>query len=154
MNWQTPKTNWEVKPYVNGMYQGDWFNVADYERIVNNIRYLHAVGQNVYSVIFDLVSMITITQSSYPTADILNALEDNIYALTHNLYSPPAYTGKKTWAANGNTPDFSDLNRFEQTIASIYEDMMSQVYYVPFVPAGSNSFVTSDGLIFRVFELI
>ena len=44
--WITPKTNWRVRidPWT-GNYLGDFFNVADYERIVGNIKYLHDIAR-------------------------------------------------------------------------------------------------------------
>ena len=45
MAWQTPKTDWKIQPVdENGRYNGDWFNIADYNRITGNIEALHALA--------------------------------------------------------------------------------------------------------------
>jgi len=118
--WQTPKTNWEIKPLVNGRYMGDWFNVEDYNRIIGNLRYLHAAGQNVYAVLFDILGMSPQNRSGFPRADDINVLEESLYRITTNTYAPPDYTGKVTWASNGKTPTADDLNRIERACATIY----------------------------------
>ncbi len=49
MAWQTPKTDWKIQPVdENGRYNGDWFNIADYNRITGNIEALHALAQELY----------------------------------------------------------------------------------------------------------
>lgn len=121
--WQTPKTDWEIKPLINGLYQGDWFNVEDYNRIIGNLRYLHAAGQNVYDVAFSILGMSTKDRTGFPRAGDINALEDNLYAITQSTYNPPDYSGKKTWAGNGATPTVDDLNRLERACAAIYAQL-------------------------------
>jgi len=142
--WQTPKTDWEIKPYVDGRYQGDWFNVDDYNRIIGNLRYLHAAGQNVYGVAFDILGMSTADTTGFPHASDINALEDNLYTLTQNTYSPPDYTGKKTWAGNGSTPTTDDLNRIEQACAAIYSKL-NETPLANFLTFDGGAFITNDG---------
>lgn len=145
--WQTPKTDWEIKPYIDGRYQGDWFNVDDYNRIVGNLRYLHAAGQNVYDVVFDILGMSAADTEGFPHAGDINALEDSLYALTQNTYAPPDYTGKKTWAGNGSTPTVDDLNRIEQACLDL-RAKYDETNMRRFVPYGADSLVTSDGYVF------
>ena len=118
--WQTPKTDWEIKPLVNGRYMGDWFNVEDYNRIIGNLRYLHAAGQNVYAVVFDILGMSSQDRSGFPRADDINALEESLYRIATYTYTPPDYTGKSVWAGNGKTPTADDLNRIERACAAVY----------------------------------
>ena len=40
----------------NGRYNGDWFNIADYNRITGNIEVLHTLAQELYPG-FSIVSM-------------------------------------------------------------------------------------------------
>ncbi len=147
--WQTPKTDWEIKPYVNGLYQGDWFNIEDYNRIIGNLRYLHAAGQNVYAVAFEILGMITAVRNVFPKAADINALEDNLYALTQNTYDPPDYTGKKTWSGGGATPTVDDLNRIEQACADLYANF-NETPLELFVPSGADTLLTTDGNTFMV----
>ncbi len=118
--WQTPKTDWAIQPYVSGRYQGDWFNIEDYNRIVGNLRYLHAAGQNVYATVFSILGMSSARITAFPRASDIGALEDVLYALTQNTYSPPTYAGKRSWSDGGVTPDVTDLNRIEQACADLY----------------------------------
>ena len=39
MEWQTPKTDWQIRYDENGLYTGDYFEAEDYQRIVGNIEY-------------------------------------------------------------------------------------------------------------------
>ena len=142
--WQTPKTDWEIKPYVNGLYQGDWFNIEDYNRIVGNLRYLHAAGQNVYAVLFSILGMSSAVRNVFPKAADINALENVLYTLTQNTYVPPTYAGKKTWAGGGVTPIVDDLNRIEQACADLYAQF-NETPLENFIPSDADSLITSDG---------
>ena len=145
--WQTPKTNWEIKPYINGIYQGDWFNIEDYNRIVGNIRYLHAAGQNVYAKVFSILGLSPAVRNAFPRAGDINTLENALYALVQNTYSPPSYTGKKTWVGGSATPTFEDLNRIEQACLSLY-NKYNETALKRYVPSGATSLLTSAGLTF------
>ena len=152
MLWSAPKTDWEIKPYVNGVYQGDWFNVADYIRMATNIRFLHYYGQIVYARTFSISAMPDVTLNNFARPTEINLLEDNVYTLTQNLYDPPTYAGKTTWAGNGATPDAADLNRMEQACADIYADLIATATYQKFVPSDADSLVTADGKTYKVRE--
>jgi len=145
--WQTPKTNWAIQPYVSGRYQGDWFNVGDYNRIVGNLRYLYAAGQNVYATVFSILGMSSALITAFPQAADINALEDVLYALTQNTYSPPTYTGKVTWVGGGVTPTVTDLNRIEQACADLYAKY-NETSLKTFIPSGADGLITSDSNIF------
>lgn len=145
--WQTPKTNWAIQPYVNGRYQGDWFNIGDYNRIIGNLRYLHAAGQNVYAAVFSILGLSSALISGFPLAGDINALEDSLFALTDNTYAPPTYTGKKAWAAGGVTPTVADLNRIEQACADLYAKY-NETPLERFVPNGADGLLTSTGATF------
>lgn len=150
MLWSAPKTDWEIKPYVNGVYQGDWFNVADYARIADNIRFLHYYGQIIYAVTFGITATPDVTLNNFARPAEINLLEDNVYTLTQNLYEPPTYTGKVAWAGNGATPDAADLNRMELACAVMYADLIGTAAYDALVPDGSDALITSDGYTFCV----
>lgn len=58
MSWQTPKTNWTIQPLdENGRYNGDWFNVSDYSRIVGNIETIKDIANGLY-LNFQIVSIL------------------------------------------------------------------------------------------------
>ena len=94
----------------NGRYNGDWFNIADYNRITGNIEALHALAQELYPG-FSIVSMPDQTVSDFPYASIINNIENNLDSIVNSTWKPPDYPGKKTWYANGSTPTVDDLNR-------------------------------------------
>ncbi|HWQ98932.1 MAG TPA: hypothetical protein VN538_12690 [Clostridia bacterium] len=152
MAWQNPKTNWEVKPLVGGIYQGDWFNFSDYNRIAGNLYHLHTLGQNVLGIVFSISSMPTAVLNAFPRASDINLLEDNLYAITQNVYSPPAYTGKKTWLGNAATPTFADLNRIESACDAIFAHLYSLIEEQVFAPSGADELLTSAGETFLVIE--
>lgn len=142
--WLKPKTDWEIKPPVNGRYMGDWFNVEDYNRIIGNLRYLHTAGQNVYAVVFDILGMTPQDRTGFPRAGEINALEESLYRITINTYAPLDYTGKATWADNGKTPTVNDLNRIERACASIFAKL-NETPLKAFHTADGGALVTSDG---------
>lgn len=152
--WRTPKIDWEIKPKVNGLYNGDWFNVdPDYIRITDNLRYLRIVGQNVYGVTLPSVTMIEQTLDYYPNADVLNAIESNLLSIIQGSYYPAAYTGKKTWLDNGPTPTVDDLNRIERSCAELLAKYNETPLDV-FIPNGSDALITSGGDNFMVRRAI
>jgi len=140
--WQTPKTDWEIKPLVNGRYMGDWFSVEDYNRIIGNLRYLHAAGQNVYAVVFDILGMSPQDRSGFPRASDTNALEESLCRITTNTYAPPDYTGRVTWACNGKTPTTDDLNRIERACAAIFAKL-NETPLTAFRTADGGAFIAS-----------
>lgn len=150
MGWLTPKTNWEIKPLVDGLYQGDWFNYTDFNRIAGNLRYLHAAGQNVYSATFSIPSITDQSVNNIPHASDLNALEDALYAIATNTFMPEDYSGKVTWVANGATPTVDDLNRIEEAIADIYTELNAVSILQQFSTDSSEPVITSDGSYFMV----
>jgi len=142
--WQTPKTDWEIKPFVNGRYMGDWFNVEDYNRIIGNLRYLHAAGQNVYAVVFDILGMSMQDHSGFPRAGEINALEESLYRIAANTFTPSDYTGKATWTSNGKTPTADDLNRIERACVAIFAKL-NETPLKAFHTADSGALITNDG---------
>ena len=95
MAWQTPKTDWKIQPAdENGRYNGDWFNIADYNRITGNIEVLHTLAQELYPG-FSIVSMPDQTVSDFPYASIINNIENNLDSIVNSTWKPPGYPGKK-----------------------------------------------------------
>ena len=73
---QTPKTDWKIQPAdENGRYNGDWFNIADYNRITGNIEVLYALAQELYPGL-SIVNMPDHTVSDFPYASIINNIEN------------------------------------------------------------------------------
>jgi len=152
MAWQNPKKDWEVKPLINGVYQGDWCNYTDYNRIVGNLRHLHLLGQNILGISFSIPSMTDAVANAFPRASAFNTVEDSLYAIAQNVYNPPTYPGKTTWVGNGAAPTYADLNRIEQASDAIYAYLYALIIEQAFVPSGADELLTSAGETFMVIE--
>lgn len=130
--WVEPKTNWMVQPYVNGRYAGDWFNISDYERITGNIAEVYGLLANIVS----LPSMVAMPEqdvTGYPSASVFNAIESNLSALVSNTPSVVPEYQSKTWVSGGNSPSFSDLNRWESATLALYQWATSVEVVIPII---------------------
>lgn len=124
--WQTPKTNWKIQPVdEHGRYNGDWFNIDDYNRITGNITALYELAQELY-LNFSIVDMPSQTVSDFPYASIINNIESNVNTIVNHTWKPPNYPGSKTWNPNGVTPTVDDLNRIESVLLSVYNTLQRQ----------------------------
>ena len=116
--WQKPKTEWSAN-YIDGVYEGDYFNVEDYNRIKNNLNHLNTLAQVLYPK-FSIADMGADKQvGDYFYADEINVFEDNLRTINANTVNLNI----------GNTPrylpdegimTFSDLNRLEGEILRLY----------------------------------
>lgn len=101
MAWQTPKTDWKIQPAdENGRYNGDWFNIADYNRITGNIEVLYALAQELYPS-FSIVSMPDQTVSDFPYASIINNIENNLDSIVNSTWKRPVIRGKRPGMPTG-----------------------------------------------------
>lgn len=126
MAWVTPKTNWYGGiSAVTGLYEGDRFNAADYNRIKNNLAYLRDLAITMYAE-FDIVSPSNDkSQGDYYYADEINQIEDNLETInTHTLNR--SYGTKPVFNANGNVFDYSELNRIESATLDLYDRLNNQ----------------------------
>lgn len=127
MAWQTPKTDWYGSVDANGVYSGDRFNAADFNRIKNNLTYLRDLAIKVYAE-FNIVSLGNDrTPKDYFYADEINQLEANLVTInSHTLKR--SYGSAPTYNENGNTMDFAELNRLEGAILDLYDKLTNQAY--------------------------
>lgn len=124
--WQTPKTDWEIKPVdENGRYNGDWLNVSDYDRITGNIEALAELANTLY-IPFSIVAMEEKTVTDFAYASDFNNIEKNLDIIVTNSWTPPDYTGPREWVANGYTPSVDDLNRIEGISLVVYETLQRE----------------------------
>ena len=125
MGWITPKTDWWGQTDSEGIYAGDRFNAADFNRIKNNLDYLRNLAITMYPT-FSLVSLGDARiPGDYFYADEINQLEENLVTLNsgtlqRNYGSAPVYS------ENRNTMDFAELNRLESAILDLYERLNNQ----------------------------
>lgn len=124
--WQTPKTNWYGAVDANGVYTGDRFNAADFNRIKNNLQELRDLAVRLYDE-FDIVSVgADKTIKDYFYADEINQLEANLNTINSKTLKL-SYGSTPTYMENGNTMDFAELNRLEGAILDLYEKIKNQV---------------------------
>lgn len=124
--WQTPKTDWYGAVDANGVYSGDRFNAADFNRIKNNLQELRDLAVRLYDE-FSIVSLgADKTVKDYFYADEINQLEANLNTINSNTLNL-SYGSTPTYMENGNTMDFEELNRLEGAILDLYEKIKNQV---------------------------
>lgn len=114
--WKTPKTDWGVRYDTEGNYVGDYFNVADYNRIKDNIDYLYSLACRLYKP-FEITTMKDVTIGSYGYASTFDALDANLETLAVNTFRPSKMQPVKHWIGNQPPPTAQDLNRIEETCA-------------------------------------
>lgn len=124
MAWETPKTDWYGEE-IEGVYVGDRFNAVDYNRIKNNLIFLRDLAVTVYeSFTIETVSNDKSTADFF-YADEINAMERNLDTINdHTLHRN--YGTRVTFAANGNTPVYTELNRLESAILDLYDRLSNQ----------------------------
>ena len=121
MAWQTPKTNW-----INT----DYFNVADYERIVGNLKYLKDLLELMYSPVTTEEMTENKTYASMLYASEINAIESNLEVINQGTYSFDLGQ-TKTYTPNGHTPTYEEFNRIESAILRLKITLESQYENIP-----------------------
>lgn len=127
MAWETPKTDWYGRRDENGVYIGDHFNAADFNRIKNNLQHLRDMAIALYNE-FDIVSLgADRTPADYFYADEINQMEANLTTINSNTLKG-SYGNAPAYIENGNTPTFVDLNRLEGAILDLYDKLRNETY--------------------------
>lgn len=127
MTWETPKTDWYGRVDENGVYTGDRFNAADFNRIKNNLEYLRDMAIKLYAE-FSIVSLgDDRTPRDYFYADEINQMEANLNTINSNTLNR-SYGSTPSYIENGNTMNFADLNRLEGAILDLYDKLNNQTY--------------------------
>ena len=125
MGWMTPKTDWWGRTDEEGIYTGDRFNAADFNRIKNNLDYLRNLAIKMYKE-FSLVSLgQDRVPGDYFYADEINQLEQNLVTLNNGTLWRD-YGSAPVYNENGNTMDFTELNRLESAILDLYDRLNNQ----------------------------
>lgn len=125
MTWETPKTNWYGKSDSNGNYTGDYFNVADFNRIKNNLVYLHDLAITMYDN-FNITDLGNDrTYSDYFYASEINSMVDNRDTINYHTVKK-VYKALPTYVDNGNTMTYSELNLLESSILDLYNWLTNQ----------------------------
>ena len=124
MAWETPKTDWYGE-VVDGIYVGDRFNATDYNRIKNNLSYLRELAVKMYKE-FSIASIGSDkSPSDFFYAEEINKMEQNLNTINSNTLKR-SYGTNPTYADNGNTMTFAELNRLEGAILDLYDRLTNQ----------------------------
>lgn len=116
--WQKPKTDWTVK-YRDDVYDGDYFNAEDYNRIKNNLIHLSELANVLYPP-FQIVEMGSDKRvGDYFYADEINNFEHNLEVINANTVH--LNIGETVqFMSDEAVMGFSDLNRLEREILRLY----------------------------------
>ena len=110
MAWSTPKTDWSAT---------DSFNIADYNRIKNNLQYLHDESEIIYGE-YDIIDMGSDISSYAGYWDVakFNAFEQNLNTINEQMIN--ANIGQPmTFHPNGVFIGFAELNRIENATLTL-----------------------------------
>lgn len=120
MAWMTPKTDW---------IKTDYINVIDYNRWLNNLKFLQDLCQTMYPYTQTTLGNDQ-TESDFPYADMLNDLEtalDEINDASYDLDIGEA----ETFSANSFYIAYNECNRIESAMLELYTWLNSQAENVP-----------------------
>lgn len=123
--WETPKTDWHYELDSEGLYVGDRFNAADFNRIKNNLEYLRELAIKMYDDFTIHALGADRTPKDYFYADEINQLEENLNTVNEKSIKG-AYGNAPSYTANGNIMDFAELNRLEGAILDLYDKLSNQ----------------------------
>lgn len=104
IEWKTPKTYWK---------NTDRFNIVDFNRIKNNLRFLHQKACKLYRN-FDIENMgdeVT-SYESYWNVAFFNAFETNVDVINNTIYTKD-YGISQSFFENGPFIKWDELNRIE-----------------------------------------
>lgn len=124
MAWIQPKTNWQGG-YDAGVYTGDYFNLADYNRIKSNLQELCDMAVKLYAEFSVVTGPDWTDYATIPYARDINQLETNLETI--RKYTFLFATGvKKTYYGNVAAIDYKELNRLESASLLIYKNLVGQ----------------------------
>lgn len=108
--WKPPKTNWT---------KNDRFNIVDYNRIKNNLIYLHERAVELWHPfsIEDMGEDLTSVEQDYDV-DVFNMFERNLDVINKNIFTQN-YGAMQRFFANGRFIAWDELNRIESAILSM-----------------------------------
>jgi hypothetical protein len=121
--WITPKTDWSARYDASGAFLGDFINIADYNRIKNNLDYLLDLASEIF-----IVPTVNLgndkTYSDYPYADEWNLIETTLSDLCGLIGIVfPAIQ----FYENGTYIGFAELNRIESMELQLYGQITAAI---------------------------
>lgn len=136
MEWQTPKTDWKTQYDAAGRYTGDYFEAADYNRIVGNLEYLQNLRNTLWPVL-SLGFMGKMTQADFAFASDFNLVEENLQKLVASSVDPGIGLFRR-WEGNGASPTAADINRIEGGMLALCQMLQQQKDARPKLAFGLN----------------
>lgn len=124
MAWITPKTDWYGETDSSGNYTGDRFDADDYNRIINNLQYLHDFAITLYKD-FSVYGLSTKTYSDYVYANDVNIIEGDL-GLINSATLQRDYGETLVYYDNGTFIDYNELNRIESAMLDLYNKMTNE----------------------------
>jgi len=121
MSWTTPKTDWKADDYINA---------SDFNRWVNNIKYLKDLSQ----ILFEAMELEAVDGNKNYNSDVyaseINAIEHNLDLINRRTYN--ADIGEmQTYYPNGETIDYNEINRIEKASLKLFNTMYGQLSIRP-----------------------
>ena len=122
IEWTNPKTDWSLN---------DRFNIEDFNRIKNNLKWLHNKSIELYRNfnIKDMGEEIT-SYESYWNVNYFNAFEENV-DLINNVILKKNYGYSQRFFENGPFIKWDELNRIEKACISMKSILERQEVALP-----------------------
>lgn len=119
IEWIQPKTDWSSSPEER-------FNIEDYNRIKNNLKYLHEKAMELYGEfsIQDMGSDIE-AYTAFWDSDNFNSFEKNLDTINKNTFARNIGS-MQTFYPNGVFIKWSELNRIESAMLRIRNTLIAQ----------------------------
>ena len=125
------KTDWKVQPKTpEGYYNGDWFEIEDYNHILDNYQTIYKIAKALYPDL-QIPTFVSPTLGAPTKASEINTIERTIDAFKTLTIALSDVGATKTWLDNGNLFNFEDINRWEQVALSYYTVFLGQVELLP-----------------------
>lgn len=125
------KTDWKIQPKTpEGYYNGDWFEIEDYNHILDNYQTIYKIAKALYPDL-QIPTFVSPTLGAPTKASEINTIERTIDAFKTLTIALSDVGATKTWLDNGNLFNFEDINRWEQVALSYYTVFLGQVELLP-----------------------
>ena len=128
MIWHNPRV-WEIHFDEYGNYTGDYFNLEDRTRWVDNINYLHQESLK-FTRNYEIIPLVIHQIGHIDTAGWFNAVETNLQTIANQIGAVIKPRG--FWTEQ--TPYVTDFNRIEQGMEIIktqIEKVLSSLHGMP-----------------------
>ena len=141
MAWITPITDRVLADITNRTAKG-FFNVVDWLRIDNNVKYVGTLIEVLKGVGVDYITLPNPTITTIPQAEDINDFVKNIEALRLASHFPATFgvVALKTEYASGEsaeTPDYEEINSWENNLLILRNFLINSATYEVFCGVSS-----------------